>query len=52
MAKGWDIDARNHYIAMRRLQEPQLFDNPEQEETPGPAGTQEVLQEMPSPHGP
>ena len=35
---------------MRRLQEPQLHVDEEQEEEPGPAGIEEVLPRVPSPH--
>jgi hypothetical protein len=33
------------------MQEPQLFDDEEQEEAPGPAGDQEILLHVPSAHG-
>jgi hypothetical protein len=36
---------------MQRLQESKLHHNQEQEEEPGPAGTEEVLPDLPAPHG-
>jgi hypothetical protein len=45
-------DARNHYVTMRRLQEPQLHDDEEQKEAAGPARAEEILSHMPAPHGP
>jgi hypothetical protein len=50
-AKGSESDARNHYVTVRRLQEPQLHIDEEQEEEPGPAGVEEVLPGVPPPHG-
>ena len=37
---------------MRRLQEPQLYDDQEQEEAAGPVGAEEILPYVPAPHGP
>jgi hypothetical protein len=50
-AEGW-FYARNHYVTMRRLQEPQLHDDEEQEKAAGPAGAEEILLHLPAPHGP
>ena len=44
-------DARNHYFAVRGLQEPQLHDDEEQEEALRANGDAEVLQFVPEAHG-
>jgi hypothetical protein len=44
-------DARNHYVAMRRLQESQLHHDQEQEEAFGARGDPEILQYLPEAHG-
>jgi hypothetical protein len=46
------IDARNHHLAVRRLQKSQLLDDQKQEEEPGPAGAQEILLIVPQAYGP
>jgi hypothetical protein len=43
--------ARNHYAAVQRLQEPELYDHQESEEALRPDGNQEVLQLVPQAHG-
>jgi hypothetical protein len=40
-------DARNHYIAMHGLQEPELHDHEEPQETSGTHGDEEILQYVP-----
>jgi hypothetical protein len=49
-AKGLS-DARDYYVAVRGLQEPQLHDDKKQEEALRPFGDEEVLQHLPSANG-
>jgi hypothetical protein len=49
-AKGIS-DARDYYVAVRRLQEPQLHNDEEQEEAYRTAGNEEVLQYVPEANG-
>jgi hypothetical protein len=49
-AKGLS-DARDHYVAVRRLQESQLHHDEEQEEAYRAAGDQEILQYLPPANG-
>jgi hypothetical protein len=49
-AKGLS-DARDHYVAVRGLQEPQLHDDKKQEEAYRAAGNEEVLQHLPQANG-
>jgi len=46
-----ESDARDYYVAVRRLQKPQLHDDEEQEEAYRAAGDQEVLQYLPQADG-
>jgi hypothetical protein len=39
--------ARDRYVAVQRLQEPQLLHYQEQEDHDGPAGIQQVLPQVP-----
>jgi hypothetical protein len=45
-------DARDYHAAVWRLQEPELYDNQEQEEEPGPAGAKEILPNLSASYGP
>lgn len=45
------MNARNHYVAVRGVQEPQLHNVEEQEEAYRAAGNEEVLQHMPQANG-
>jgi hypothetical protein len=42
--------ARNHHVAVRRLQKPQLHDDEEQEEALRARGNEKVLQFVPQAH--
>jgi hypothetical protein len=44
-------DARDHYVAVRGLQKPQLHDDEKQEEAYRTHGDQEVLQHVPQANG-
>jgi hypothetical protein len=44
-------DARNHYVAVRGLQEPQLHNNQKQEEALRAVGDEKVLQFVPQAYG-
>jgi hypothetical protein len=48
---GREGDARNHYVAVRRLQKPQLHDDQEQEEAFGAFRDEKVLQYVPEADG-
>jgi hypothetical protein len=43
--------ARDHYVAVRRLQKPQLHDDEKQEEAHRAVGDEEVLQYVPQANG-
>src|SRR5438270_6016752 len=48
---GQENDARDDYIAVRRMQKPQLYDDEEQEEAQRASGNKEILQYVPQTDG-
>jgi hypothetical protein len=41
---------RDYYVAVRRLQRAELFEDQEPQDDAGPSGTEEVLQPVPQAH--
>ena len=51
MALAKEDHERNHYVAVRGLQEPQLHDDEKQEEALRTSGDEKILQYVPQAHG-